>query len=57
VSCAQAVYFKEGNSQRVPVGGHDSDEFQPSKTTTYHLIVFGKDGSRIDKDITVNVVP
>jgi len=57
VSCAQAVYFKEGNHQRVPVGGHDSDEFQPSNTTTYHLIVFGKDGSRIDKDITVNVVP
>ena len=57
VSCAQAVYFKEGNHQRVPVVGHDSDEFQPSNTTTYHLIVFGKDGSRIDKDITVNVVP
>lgn len=57
VSCAQAVYFKEGTNQRVPVAGHDSDEFQPGKTTSYHLIVFGKDGSRIDKDITVNVVP
>jgi hypothetical protein len=57
VSCAQAVYFKEGNNERVPVAGHDEDEFQPSKTTTYKLIVFGKDGSRIDRDITVKVVP
>jgi len=57
VSCAQAVYFKDGDNQRVPVAGHDEDEFQPTKTTSYRLIVMGKDGSRIDKDITVRVVP
>ena len=57
VSCAQAVYLKEGSGQRQPVGGHDEAEFQPGQTTTFRLIVVAQDGSEVKRDITVKVVP
>ncbi len=57
VSCAQAVYLKEGSGPRQPVAGHDEDEFQPGQTTTFRLIVVAKDGSEVKRDITVKVVP
>jgi hypothetical protein len=57
VSCAQAVFLKEGSGQRQPVAGHDEAEFQPGQTTTFRLIVVAQDGSEVKRDITVKVVP
>lgn len=57
VSCAQAVYFKEGSNMRVGVAGHDEAEVQPAQTTTYRLIAIGKDGSETRRDLTIQVVP
>jgi len=57
VSCASEVSIKEGSRPRRTVASRDEEEFQPDKTTSYKLIAFGKDGSRIEKGLTVNIVP
>lgn len=57
VACAQTVYLKEGSKTRVEVTGRGDEEFQPTQTTNYRLIVMGKDGSRVERDLTVKVVP
>jgi len=57
VSCAQAVYFKEGSGGRQPVTGHDSADVQPTENTVYRLIAVAKNGSEIRQDITIKVVP
>jgi len=57
VACAQTVYLKEGSKTRVQVTGRGDEEFQPTRTTNYRLIAMGKDGSRVERDLTVQVVP
>ena len=36
---------------------HDTIEVQPDKTTTYRLIVIAKDGSKIRRDVRIEVEP
>ncbi len=57
VLCAQAVFIKPGNGERIPVVGRDQRKVSPTQTTVYKLIVVAKDNSEIKQELTITVAP